>query len=133
MAPVGEQMKILVLDFDGVLHSYTSGWMGASIIPDPPVEGAIAFLREAVKHFAVNVFSSRSNDQFGREAMRVWIAYWATKQRLSNDEDTSWHLKIAYPPFKPPAFVTLDDRTITFSGVFPPIEALKGFKPWNQK
>jgi hypothetical protein len=30
---------ILCLDFDGVLHSYTSGWKGAAVIPDPPVPG----------------------------------------------------------------------------------------------
>ena len=27
---------ILCLDFDGVVHSYTSGWKGADVIPDPP-------------------------------------------------------------------------------------------------
>ena len=61
------------LDFDGVLHSYTSGWKGADVIPDPPVEGAIAFLREAVKHFQVEIFSSRSHQPGGGYAMRDWL------------------------------------------------------------
>ena len=52
---------ILCLDFDGVLHSYTSGWKGARVIPDPPVEGAIDFLSRALDDFRVAVYSSRSH------------------------------------------------------------------------
>jgi len=38
---------ILCLDFDGVIHSYSSGWKGADVIPDPPVPGAFDFIRRA--------------------------------------------------------------------------------------
>lgn len=31
--------KTVIFDFDGVIHSYTSGWRGENIIPDPPVSG----------------------------------------------------------------------------------------------
>ena len=40
---------ILCIDFDGVLHSYSSGWKGARNIPDPPVTGAIEWLDSLVE------------------------------------------------------------------------------------
>ena len=37
---------IICVDFDGVIHSYTSGWKGIDVIPDDPVPGAIEWLEE---------------------------------------------------------------------------------------
>ena len=88
---------ILCLDFDGVLHSYESGWKGASVIPDPPVPGAIAFLREAVQHFSVYIFSSRSNQEGGKTAMAEWLGYWVMEERLSDHEDLAWASAIQWP------------------------------------
>jgi len=125
---------ILCLDFDGVIHSYESGWKGAGIIPDPPVPGAIAFLRKAVEHFYVVIFSSRSNQPGGWEAMRDWLDL-----RVAQDDpsvllaEEPWHHAIGWPTAKPPALVTIDDRAITFTGEWPTIEALKEFKPWNKR
>lgn len=122
---------ILCLDFDGVLHLYSSGWKGAACIPDPPVPGAMAFLVEAVEHFMVSVFSSRSAQQFGVLAMQDWL-----RDRLA-EHLNSWMAaadlvkRIDFPLSKPAAFVTLDDRAINFAGTFPPIESLKAFRPWT--
>jgi hypothetical protein len=119
---------ILCLDFDGVIHSYTSGWKGADVIPDPPVPGAMAFIREAQEHFTVAIFSSRSNQPGGLDAMKRYIAL--------NSEIGFLYDPIAgleWPLEKPAAMVTIDDRALTFDGTWPAIDTLKSFKPWNKK
>jgi hypothetical protein len=123
---------ILCLDFDGVIHSYTSRWQGADVIPDPPVEGAIAFILEALHHFDVTIFSSRSNQPGGLKAMKDW---------LKNHAGGCWYESPAGPGLedvrfvteKPPAMVTLDDRALTFTGEWPAVHALLKFKPWNKR
>lgn len=122
----------LCVDFDGVLHSYTTQWTGPENVSDPPVPGAIAFLREAVIRFNVVIYSTRSASPAGMTAMRQWLGYHVLDQRLSDDEDLAWASAIEWPIAKPPAFVTLDDRAITFTGVFPSMETLLTFKPWNK-
>ena len=126
---------ILCLDFDGVIHSYTSKWAGADKVLDPPVPGSIAFLRNAVKHFEVHIFSSRSNAKGGREAMAAWLGYHALNERLSDHENLAWISAIKWPTEKPPALVTIDDRALTFSGQWSdyPIDRLLRFRPWNKR
>lgn len=125
---------ILCLDFDGVIHSYTSGWKGADVIPDPPVPGAIAFLREAVKHFRVMIFSSRSNQPGGARAMREWLGtHILADQSLTELGDPPWFAAIEWPTEKPPALVTIDDRAICFDGSWPSMDTLRTFKPWNKR
>lgn len=130
---------ILCLDFDGVIHSYTSGWRGAEIVPDLPVPGAIEFLYEAICHFEVHIFSSRSNQPMGIEAMQVWLEHYENEWRNSEWlavrplPKTSLLLNIKWPREKPPAHITIDDRAITFTGVWPSIEFLLAFKPWNKQ
>jgi hypothetical protein len=114
---------ILCLDFDGVCHSYTSGWQGADVIPDPPVPGLTEFLEEAIKHFDVHVFSSRSHQKGGNMAMIMW--FW----KHTTEEITE---AISFPVNKPPATVSLDDRAITFTGEWPDVKSLLRFKPWNK-
>jgi hypothetical protein len=130
---------ILCLDFDGVLHSYKSGWKGAHFIPDPPVPGAMAFLIEAVKHFDVQIFSSRSHQDGGVRAMQTWIDHWLAEEfGWEKGADVvaaanSVRNNVKYPVEKPAALVTLDDRAITFTGVWPEMDDLRSFKPWNKK
>ena len=130
---------ILCLDFDGVLHAYTTPWEAADVIPDPATPGALDFLAAAVDRFDVQVFSSRSNHPGGIEAMQEWI----------RNEEMRWHdarqraglpvpgasvlMKIKWPTDKPSALVTLDDRAITFTGTWPSLDELAAFQPWNRR
>jgi hypothetical protein len=124
--------QILCLDFDGVIHSYSSGWKGADVIPDPPVDGAIAFMLGALERFDVVIFSSRSNQAGGLAAMQRW---------LKEHAGSTWYESPAGPGLedvrfvteKPPALVTIDDRAITFTGTWPSLSEIAAFKPWNKR
>jgi hypothetical protein len=124
---------ILVLDFDGCLHSYSSGWKGASVIPDPPVPGAMRFVAEAVNHFTVQIFSSRSGDPDGISAMQAYMVRNLVAEFQGDGLDIAE--LIGYPTVKPAAFLTIDDRAILFDGNWSALDpkALLKFKPWNKK
>ena len=137
----------LVLDFDGVLHSYTSGWKGADVVSDPPVSGAREFLRNAFQKFVIAVVSSRSHEPGGRIAMARWMAinlggYVVSNGPEEDDVQVDFHFQdndpqqigvVTFPLHKPPAFVTIDDRAIQFTGEWPDVDGLLAFKPWNKK
>lgn len=149
--------RILCLDFDGVLHSYSSGWKGASVIPDPPTPNALQFLIMALERFEVHILSSRSHQWGGKRAMKEWLRQhlidlapdwestppwwqhriaqtafadpWPDEVRYAADKVIK---EIKWPWFKPPAHVTLDDRAVTFTGSWPALSDLYTFKPWNK-
>lgn len=123
---------ILCLDFDGTLHSYKSGWQGADVIPDAPVDGAIEFLVQAVEKFRVNIYSSRSHQPFGIEAMKLWTQ--VNLLKTLNDPALAGHIyeQIEWPTHKPAAMISIDDRAMRFTGVWPSIDELLSFKPWNK-
>lgn len=130
--------KLIAIDFDGVLHSYVSGWRGARNVPDPPVPGAIPWLELLLSEYAdtpdsmcamappgritVAIFSSRSRYFGGRSAMKRWL--------VKHGLDKRWLEVIKFPLFKPPSHVLLDDRAVTFNGGFPSGLELINFRPW---
>ena len=131
--------KIICVDFDGVLHSYASGWQGVATISDPPVDGAINWL---VEHLPVpdelccmspiytepivQIYSARSKSWRGRRAMKKWLI----KHGLPACYIKEGVLK--FPIKKPAAFLTIDDRAICFNGKFPTTKEMEDFKPWNK-
>lgn len=118
---------ILCVDFDGVIHSYTSGWQGADVVADPPVRGALKWLEQAAEHWDVQIYSSRSSQPNGPEAMAAWLATWSNLEGVS--------LTLSFPEQKPPAFLTIDDRAVCFDGMWDRLDpkALLDFKPWNKR
>lgn len=136
-----KKKPILCLDFDGVIHSYTTPWKGEDIIPDPPVKGAISALVDYSDFFELHIFSSRSKTKEGREAMYNWlyiqIQLWLNDKlgKLRNEQAViSWMTdNIKWPTEKPPAFLTIDDRGWTFEGVFPSVEEIQNFVPRNKR
>lgn len=119
MFPKDDRRPILALDFDGVLHWYREGWKGAAEIYDEPVPGAVDFVQRAVEHFRIMVFSSRSRQEGGIEAMQAWM-------------EKHGFPEVDFPEEKPPAHMTIDDRAIQFRGEWPEIEDLLTFQPWNK-
>ncbi len=120
---------ILCLDFDGVIHSYSSGWKGARNIPDPPVPGALDFICEALANgWDVVIHSSRSRHWGGITAMRKWL-----RQHAGNQWDCigASICDVRFARFKPSALLTIDDRAMRFSGAWPSMEACKEFKPFR--
>ncbi|MFI5422737.1 MAG: hypothetical protein ACHQWH_02200 [Nitrososphaerales archaeon] len=125
--------KIFSIDFDGVIHSYTSGWSTADDIKDPPVPGAIEFLTYVVDEFDVNIFSTRNMQAGAIPAMKEWLLKYLTEYYEGVEDYANDTLsKIKFPLSKPLAFVGLDDRIILFEGAFPSLDRLKSFKPWNK-
>jgi hypothetical protein len=121
---------ILCLDFDGVIHSYTSGWKGARNIPDPPVPGALDFIINALEDgWDVVIHSSRARYFGGITAMRSWLRGHAGIQW---DTMGPSFCEVRFARWKPSATVTLDDRALTFAGVWPDPKNLRTFRPWNK-
>lgn len=131
--------KIICVDFDGVLHSYSSGWKGPRTIPDPPVPGAMAWLYQMLTREGIEVaiYSSRCRYVGARSAMRAWLHehFVAYLDASGESRSRAEHLLglVKWPTRKPPAYLTIDDRAIQFEGYFPAPEWIESFKPWNRQ
>ena len=113
--------RTVVFDFDGVIHSYTSGWKGETNIPDPPVPGIQAALKEIHgAGYEVVVVSTRCKTVLGRMAIENWLDMYGMAQEVD---------KVCKE--KPPAIAYIDDRAICFDG-HPEtlLKKIQNFQPW---
>lgn len=139
---------ILCVDFDGVIHDYLKGWQDGTIYGDVTPR-FFEWASKANEHFRLQIYSSRSKTQEGRDAMRIWlqdqIRLWIDEASLfsrSTDYTRDRYVQNVIEFFefvseKPPAFLTIDDRAIQFRGDWSVDwlnpERLREFKPWNAK
>lgn len=128
----------ICVDFDGVLHSYKSGWQGANMIPDPPVDGAIEALYGYLDAgLSLAIYSARSSQEGGIPEMLHWLTEHDLDYRDRNGIPRKTPMlfeRIEFPESKPAAKVYIDDRGFRFEGVFPtPDELKKLYKTWNQQ
>jgi hypothetical protein len=132
---------ILCVDFDGVVHSYTSGWQGPLVISDPYVPGFFKWAIEVTKVFDIAIYSSRTKEPGAVTKMAEWLGTQSVSAIIAGEVsgDFEWPKlfdHISFPVDKPAAFLTIDDRCILFKGDWdnPQLDPIYmiNFKPWNK-
>ena len=117
-----EHKKTVAFDFDGVINSYKSGWQGATVLNDKPVDGIkkeIETLR--ANGYSVVVYSTRAETVLGTQAIEQYLI----NHRIIVDGVTAT---------KPIAVAYVDDRAIPFHGVsFGLAKRCMEFKSWTEK
>lgn len=121
--------KVLAIDFDAVLHSYSDGWRDGTPY-DKPVEGAKEALTELINlGYHVLIYSTRTNHDLveSDDVDRVKdITDYLNKHSIPYSE-------IYTGNGKPKFTVTVDDRALTFKGDWnETLEQIKTFKTWNR-
>ena len=119
------------VDFDGVIHSYSTPWVNARTIPDPPVDGAISWLIGMVQKFDVCILSTRNHQWGGKRAMRAWLKKHAGQAWYESPAGRGLE-DITFPVKKPAALIYLDDRAVRFEGAFPTGDEIHKARPWNK-
>lgn len=132
---MSDRRPILSLDLDGVVHQYSSPWTDAVTISDGVTDGFFEWALEAQKTFRLAIYSSRSSSPGAIPAMQAWIRREFDAWCDATGRLTVGPLEVEFPASKPPAFLSIDDRALTFNGSWADLdpEALRSFKPWNKK
>ena len=122
----------VAVDFDGVIHSYTSPWVNAHTIPDLPVYGAIEWLYSTIQNFEVTIFTTRGKTWRGRRAVKQWIRRHAG--HLFYEHPGMRGLEdVRVTATKDAALIYLDDRAVRFDGSnFPTAQQVHQLRPWNK-
>jgi hypothetical protein len=110
--------KVIAIDFDGVIHSYYSGWQGPLKADDPLVPGIKEVIAELRRDYKVVVMSSRCLHPGGTQTIENYLR----KHDIVVDGITGEKI---------PAMVYVDDRAITFREAKDLLGQIERFKPWH--
>ena len=128
-----QRTKIVTVDFDGVIHQYVSPWVAADVIPDPPVPGAMAFLRDIAEEYRVRIFSTRNSQEGGIAAMKEYI-FQHLAEEFGTEEAKRISARLKFPDSeKPKSHFFIDDRAFRFEGKWPTMDEIAAFRPWNKR
>lgn len=126
--------RTLAVDFDGVIHSYTTPWQSANLIPDPPVPGVLDWLVDMTERFRVVIHSTRATTPEGIDAMRRWLyKHLCTLSYVSRGTAYDLACGIEITAVKPAAIMYVDDRAWHFDGKrLPTAQEVVEFVPWGK-
>jgi hypothetical protein len=111
--------RVIAIDFDGVIHSFTSGWQGALKANDPIVPGIKEVIAELRQDYRVIVMSSRCLHPGGTKTIETYL----NKYGIIVDGITGEKI---------PALVYVDDRAITFRQAEGMVDQIRKFEPWHR-
>ena len=118
-----ERRRKILVDMDGVIHGYQSGWQGVTSLPDPPVPGAKEAIEKIRETHDVFILSTRGVDDIGAAAIQKYL-------------DLHGIVVDGVALEKIPACLLIDDRALRFNGdwneVLEFLEDPDCFTPWNK-
>lgn len=109
-------MKILLIDLDGVLNTYT-GDFDEKYIP-PMREGAKEFLERLSAKYKIKIFTTRN-----KELAEKWLV-----------ENGLTGLVEGVTNYKEPCYLIIDDRCVRFEGNYQnTLTEIQNYKQWYRK
>lgn len=114
---------IVMLDLNGVVHTYSKGWQNTAPLYDPPTEGFKAWAEDVSDEFRIVVWPTHMNTP--RDMMRIKL--WLRKHGLNK---LGLEL-VVHPPRG--LRLKIDDRAVQFTGNWAdfPRDRLREFRTWS--
>lgn len=118
-----ESEKNIALDFDSVIHSYTTPFSGRDYIPDPPVRGAIEGVKKLYESgYTIHICSARAATKSATKAIWEWLKRYEIDIYIENVSN-----------IKPCCKLFLDDKCVTFNGNWgDALYDIEMFVPWQE-